>query len=100
MSKPSSRERQQLRQTELKAIELLERYDCPMEYHAICTYFLGAMSSPKPVQPMKVLAHLWDGALPAMPNLDAVNELLGTLIHGLCDHRASTRRSSRPLRLH
>jgi hypothetical protein len=99
MSKPSSRERQQLRQTELKAIELLERYDCPMEYHAICTYFLGAMCSPTPVQPMKVLAHLWDGALPVMPDLDAVNELLGTLVHGLWNALTVHQETDRPYRL-
>ena len=99
MSKSSSRERQQLRQTELKVIELLERYDCPMAYHAICTYFLGAISSPKPVQPMKVLAHLWDGALPVMPDLDAVNELLGTLIHGLWNALTVHQVDDRPYRL-
>ena len=62
---------------------MLERYDCPMPYHAVRTHFLGAMCATGPIQPMKALAQIWSGALPALPSIEAVNEFLGALINGL-----------------
>ena len=61
---------------------MLERYDCPMPYHAVRTHFLGALCTTGPVQPMKTLARIWNGTLPAFAFIEAVNELLGALING------------------
>ncbi len=80
MSKRSTADRNRCRGIEARAIALLERYDCPTPYHAVCTHFLGAMSGSAPVQPMKVLATIWGGALPAFPSIDAVNDLLEALV--------------------
>ena len=84
---------------ELRAIASLERYDCPTPYHAVCTHFLGAMSATAPVQPMKVLATIWDGKLPAFPSIDAVNELLEALINGLWNELTVHEDETRPYRL-
>ncbi len=85
MPKPKSAAapRKRSRDLDARALAMLERYDCPMPFHAVCTYFLGAIAATGPVQPMKALARLWGGRLPAMPSIDAVNELLGVLISGL-----------------
>jgi len=97
--KPSTAERNRRRSIEARAIEMLERYDCPMPYHAMCTHFLGAMSGVAPVQPMKVLARIWDGKLPAFASIEAVNELLEALINGLWNELTVHQDEKQPYRL-
>jgi len=97
--KPSTAERNRRRSIEARAIEMLERYDCPMPYHAVCTHFLGAMSGVAPVQPMKVLARIWDGKLPAFASIEAVNELLEALINGLWNELTVHQDEKQPYRL-
>ena len=99
MPKRSTADHNRCRRIELRAIALLERYDCPTPYHAVCTHFLGAMSATAPVQPMKVLATIWDGKLPAFPSIDAVNELLEALINGLWNELTVHQDETRPYRL-
>jgi len=97
--KRSTADRNRCRGIEARAIALLERYDCPTPYHAVCTHFLGAMSGSAPVQPMKVLATIWDGALPAFASIDAVNELLNALINGLWNELTVHQDEAQPYRL-
>jgi len=97
--KPSTAERNRRRSIEARAIDMLERYDCPMPYHAVCTHFLGAMSGTAPVQPMKVLARIWDGTLPAFASIAAVNELLEALINGLWNELTVHQDEKQPYRL-
>jgi len=97
--KRSTADRNRCRDIEARAIALLEHYDCPTPYHAVCTHFLGAMSGSAPVQPMKVLATIWDGALPAFPSIDAVNELLEALINGLWNELTAHQDETQPYRL-
>lgn len=52
MSKPSTAKRNRTRTLEAQALAMLERYGCPMPYHAVRTHFLGAMCATGPVQPM------------------------------------------------
>ena len=101
MPKPkrSTADRNRRRGIEARVIGLLERYDCPTPYHAVCTHFLGALSGSAPVQPMKVLATIWDGALPAFPSIDAVNELLEALISGLWNEHTTHQDDTQPYRL-
>lgn len=99
MPKRSTADRNRGRAIEARAIAFLERYDCPTPYHAVCTHFLGAMSGSAPVQPMKVLATIWDGTLPAFPSIDAVNELLGALINGLWNELTMHQDETQPYRL-
>ena len=99
MPKPSTAQRNRRRALEARAIELLARYDCPMPYHAVRTHFLGAMSGTAPVQPMKVLARIWDGTLPAFASIEAVNELLEALINGLWNELTIHQDEMQPYRL-
>ncbi len=99
MSKPSVAQRNRTRTIEAQALAMLERYDCPMPYHAVCTHFLGAMCATGPVQPMKTLARIWDGTLPAFASIEAVNELLGALINGLWNKLAAHQDEGHPYRL-
>ena len=99
MPKRSTADRNRCRGIEARAIALLERYDCPTPYHAVCTHFLGAMSGAAPVQPMKVLATIWDGALPPFPSIEAVNELLDALINGLWNELTVHQDEAQPYRL-
>ncbi len=99
MPKRSTADRNRRRGIEARAIALLERYDCPMPYHAVCTHFLGAMSATAPVQPMRVLATIWDGKLPAFPSIDAVNALLEALINGLWNELTVHQDDTQPYRL-
>jgi hypothetical protein len=99
VSKPSATQRNRTRTLEAQALAMLERYDCPMPYHAVRTHFLGAMCATEPVQPMKTLARIWDGALPAFASIEAVNELLGALINGLWNELTVHQDEGHPYRL-
>ena len=99
MPKRSTADRNRRRGIEARAIAFLERYDCPTPYHAVCTHFLGAMSGSAPVQPMKVLATIWEGTLPAFASMDAVNELLEALINGLWNELTVHQDETQPYRL-
>ena len=99
MPKRSTADRNRRRGIEARAIAFLERYDCPRPYHVICTHFLGAMSGSAPLQPMKILAKVWDGTLPAFSSMDAVNELLEALINGLWNELTVHQHETQPYRL-
>jgi len=79
---------------------LLERYGCPMPFHAVRTRFLGNIASPDlQVSPIKMVEALWGSALPAFDNLDAANELMGALIMGLWNRLTRHQERSAPFRL-
>ena len=63
---------------------LLERYRCPVPFHAVRTRFLGNIASPDPqASPIKTVEALWGGTLPPFDTVDAANELIGALVMGL-----------------
>ena len=95
----STTRRNRNRDIEAQALAMLERYDCPMPFHAVRTHFLGAMCAPGPVQPMKTLARIWNGTLPAFPSIEAVNELLGVLISGFWNALVVHQDEAHPCRL-
>jgi hypothetical protein len=79
---------------------ILDRYRCPVPFHAVRTQFLGNIASPGlSVQPLETVKALWGGELPTFDSLDEVNELAATLIMGLWNQltRHQDRRS--PFRL-
>ncbi len=98
-SKLSAARRNRTRTIEAQAVAMLERYDCPMPFHAVRTHFLGAVCATGPIQPMKTLARIWNGALPALPSIEAVNELLGALINGLWNALTVHQDEGHPCRL-
>lgn len=79
---------------------LLERYHCPVPFHAVRTRFLGAIASPDPeVSPIKAVEALWGGTLPEFETTDAVNELFGALLMGLWGRLTRHQERSVPFRL-
>ena len=79
---------------------LLERYRCPIPFHAVRTRFLGGIASPLPLDsPMRAVKALWGGELPAFDSLDDVNDLLGALVMGLWNRLSRHQERSAPFRL-
>jgi hypothetical protein len=62
---------------------LLERYRCPVPFHAVRTRFLGNIATPDmQALPIKTVEALWGGELPTLDTMDAANELIGALVTG------------------
>ena len=79
---------------------MLERYHCPVPFHAVRTRFLGNIASPDMQNsPIKMVEALWGGALPTFDNLDAANELIGALVMGLSNQLTRHQERSAPFRL-
>jgi hypothetical protein len=63
---------------------LLERYRCPVPFHAVRTRFLGNIASPDmQSSPIRMVEALWGGASPTFDSIDDANELIGALVMGL-----------------
>jgi len=63
---------------------LLTKYKCKYELHEVRAQFMGAIASPiDQVNPMQELKSLWNGALPPVKNIEAVNELMQVFAMGL-----------------
>src|SRR5262245_7628949 len=79
---------------------LLDRYRCPVPFHAVRTRFLGSIASPAPpVSQMDSVAGLWGGELPPLDNLDVANELLRVLVMGLWNRLTRHQERNAPFRL-
>ena len=79
---------------------LLQRYRCPVPFHAVRTRFLGNIASPDmQVSPIETVKALWGGELPAFDTIDAANELIGTLVMGLWNRLTRHQERSVPFRL-
>jgi hypothetical protein len=79
---------------------LLQRYRCPVPFHAVRTRFLGNIASPDmQVSPIKTVKALWGGELPAFDTIDAANELIGALVMGLWNRLTRHQERSVPFRL-
>jgi hypothetical protein len=74
---PTRRKPKSTHSAEKAVPALLQKYDCPVPYHAVRTRFLGAIVSPaEAVSPIVTLKGLWGGEFPAFDNLGAANELV------------------------
>ena len=79
---------------------LLERYRCPVPFHAVRTRLLGNIASPNmQASPIKMVEALWGGELPTFESLDAANELIGALVMGLWNQLTRHQERSAPFRL-
>jgi hypothetical protein len=79
---------------------LLQRYRCPVPFHAVRTRFLGNIASPDlQASPIKMVEALWGGELPAFDTIDAANELLGALVMGLWNRLTRHQERTAPFRL-
>lgn len=78
---------------------LLERYACPVPFHAVRTRFLGALAAPELTPPMQIVAGLWDGELPAFDSTEEANELLAALVMGLWNRLSKHQQRKNPFHL-
>jgi hypothetical protein len=79
---------------------LLERYHCPVPFHAVRTRLLGNIASPA-IQgsPIRMVEALWGGELPTFDSIDDANELIGALVMGLWNRLTRHQERSAPFRL-
>ena len=79
---------------------LLERYRCPVPFHAVRTRLLGNIASPA-IQgsPIRMVEALWGGELPTFDSIDDANELIGALVMGLWNRLTRHQERSAPFRL-
>ena len=79
---------------------LLQRYSCPVPFHAVRTRFLGNIASPdQQASPIRIIESLWGGRMPEFESIDAANELLGALMMGLWNRLSRHHERSAPFRL-
>jgi len=79
---------------------LLERYHCPVPFHAMRTSFLGNIASPDMQgSPINMVEALWGGELPTFDSIDGANELIGALVMGLWNRLTRHQERSTPFRL-
>ena len=78
---------------------LLDRYQCPVPFHAVRTRFLGNIASPISASPLDTVKALWGGELPDFESLEAINELLRVLIMGFWNRLARHQERNAPFRL-
>ncbi|MCH8302861.1 MAG: hypothetical protein IH912_08920 [Proteobacteria bacterium] len=79
---------------------LLQRYDCPMPYHAVRARFLGSIACPAiDTRPMQVVQGLWDGDMPAFESEEDANELIQALVMGLWNGLTVHQSRNKPFRL-
>lgn len=86
--------------TDAKARELLQRFECPLPFHAVRTRLLGSIASLDLLMtPMRAVERLWGGELPVFDSTADANELIGTLVMGLWNQLAEHQSRSIPFRL-
>ena len=79
---------------------LLDRYHCPVPFHAVRTRFLGNIASPDMQgSPIKMVEALRGGELPTFDSIDEANELIGALVMGLWNRLTRHQERSVPFRL-
>lgn len=79
--------------------DLLARYACPTAFHVARTRFLGNVATPRlDASPIEAVKDLWDGEIPELEDVDALNALFQGLM-SLWNHLAGHQSRSRPFRL-
>lgn len=79
---------------------LLERHKCPMSFHVVRSFLMGAIATPRlQVSPLVTLAQIWGGELPVFASREEVEEVTRILVHGLWNRLADHQSSRNPFRL-
>lgn len=79
---------------------LIEKYDCPVPFHEVRTWFLGNIATPElSASPLQMIQDLWGGELPVFDSMDEANELIGALIDGLWNGLTRHQKRSQPFKL-
>ena len=78
---------------------LLQRYACPIPFHAVRTRFLGTIATTRTdISPIQALKDLWGGEWPEFDDMDAFNALLQDLT-SLWNDLAGGQSRTKPFRL-
>ena len=86
--------------TDEKVRVILERYRCPVPFHAVRTRCLGNIASPGTgISPSKMVEGLWGGKLPDFDSVDAAKNLYSALIMGLWNRLTRHQERNSPFRL-
>ena len=79
---------------------LLERHKCPMSFHVVRSFLMGAIASPRvEISPLGTLAQIWGGEMPVFASREEVEEVTRILVHGLWNRLADHQSSRDPFRL-
>ena len=71
-----------------------------MPFHAVRTRFLGNIATPVlTASPIEAVKDFWGGELPVFESTDAVNALVGALVHGLWNRLTRHQDRGAPFRL-
>ena len=79
---------------------LLKKYKCKYELHEVRAQFMGAIASPvASVSPAEEIKTLWNGEMPTMKSITAINELMQVFAMGLWNQLSSHTNPSTPFQL-
>jgi len=79
---------------------LLKKYKSEYRLHEVRAQFMGAIASPvEIVNPMQEIKSLWNGDLPSLKNMDAINELVKVFAMGLWNQLSSHCDPENPFKL-
>jgi hypothetical protein len=80
--------------------ELLERYECPVPFHAVRTRFLGNIATPDlGASPLQIVTGLSGGELPEFNTMADATKLIDALVQGVWNDLARHQKRSHPFRL-
>ena len=80
-------------------IDLLNRYRCPIPFHAVRARFMGSIASPLDRSPVRAIQELWGGELPPFDAREDLNHLLDVLVNGLWNPLTAHQAGSNPFKL-
>jgi hypothetical protein len=79
---------------------LLQRYNCPLPFHAVRALFMGSIVTPDmSASPMQVIRDLWGGELPEFETQEDAELLLTGLMEGLWNELAKHQKCTNPFKL-
>ena len=92
--------REQKRLNNANVVALLNRYKCPIPFHAVRARFMGSIASPLlDRSPVHAIQELWGGEFPPVDTMEDLNHLLHVLMAGLWNSLTAHQIASKPFKL-
>ena len=84
-----------------KAIcELLERYNCPLDFHEVRAFFMGAIACPAlGINPTRVIGGIWGGKFPEFLTVEDADAFFDVLIKNLWNSLTAHQNPKNPFSL-
>ncbi len=90
----------QKRHSTAKVVALLNRYGCPIPFHAVRARFMGSIVSPVPdSSPVHAIHELWGGKFPPFDRMDDLNDLLHVLMDSLWNRLTAHQTATKSFKL-